>query len=46
MFVMDLVEHDNYHVLGTAVTNGSDDSVKKNNATSQFLLIPLYRPKN
>jgi hypothetical protein len=32
--------------LGTTVINGSDDSVKENDATTQFLLIPLYKPKN
>ena len=32
--------------LGTTITNGSDDSMQENNATTQFLLIPLYKPKN
>jgi hypothetical protein len=32
--------------LGTAVTNGGDDLLQENNATTQFLLIPLYKPKN
>ena len=32
--------------LGRTVTNGSDDSVKENNATTQFLLSSLYKPKN